>query len=135
MNTNGCHRRGFTLVEVLATLVLLGIILPIAMRGVSMAMAAASNARRTAEATSLAEAKLNMLLVDSVSIEGVADPMAPYSVTYRVSIPNYAAPAGDRLLLQPAVFTRGRPARSRAISRRINRNTSGPASRRRAITG
>jgi hypothetical protein len=49
--------------------------------------------------------------LDSVSVEGVTDPMAPYSVTYRVSIPGYAAPAGDRLLLQPAVFNRGRPAR------------------------
>jgi prepilin-type N-terminal cleavage/methylation domain-containing protein len=64
------RRRGFTLVEVLATLVLLGIILPIAMRGVSMAMAAASNARRTSEATSLAEAKLNMLLADGTWASG-----------------------------------------------------------------
>jgi prepilin-type N-terminal cleavage/methylation domain-containing protein len=60
----------FTLVEVLATMVLLAIILPIAMRGVSMAMAAASNARRTAEATSLAEAKLNMLLADGTWASG-----------------------------------------------------------------
>ena len=66
-----CHsRRGFTLVEVLATLVMLAIILPIAMRGVSMAMAAASNAKRTAEATALAEAKLNMLIADGTWASG-----------------------------------------------------------------
>jgi prepilin-type N-terminal cleavage/methylation domain-containing protein len=64
------HARAFTLVEVLATLVMLAIILPIAMRGVSMAMAAASNARRTAEATSLAEAKLNMLIADGTWASG-----------------------------------------------------------------
>ena len=76
------HRRaGFTLVEVLATLVLLGIILPIAMQGVSMAMAAASNARRTAEATTLAETKLNELVADgtwaSGSLSGDFAPLQP----------------------------------------------------------
>ena len=55
---------GFTLIEVLATLVLLGIVVPVAMRGVSLALAAASTARRTAEAASLAEGKLNELIVD-----------------------------------------------------------------------
>jgi prepilin-type N-terminal cleavage/methylation domain-containing protein len=56
--------RGFTLIEVLATLVLLGIVMPVAMRGVSLALAASSTARRTAEAASLAEMKLNELIVD-----------------------------------------------------------------------
>ena len=74
-------RRGFTLVEVLATLVLLGIILPIAMRGVSMAMAAAAHAKRTAEATTLAEAKLNELVADgtwaSGSLSGDFAPLQP----------------------------------------------------------
>ena len=55
---------GFTLIEVLATLVLLGIVVPVAMRGVSLALAAASTARRTAEAASLAAGKLNELIVD-----------------------------------------------------------------------
>ncbi|HEV2296164.1 MAG TPA: type II secretion system protein [Tepidisphaeraceae bacterium] len=65
--TRPCHwkrLRGFTLVEVLATLVLLGIIVPVAMRGVSIGLAAASTARRTAEAASLAQAKLNELVLD-----------------------------------------------------------------------
>jgi prepilin-type N-terminal cleavage/methylation domain-containing protein len=64
------RRRGFTLVEVLATLVLLGIVLPVAMRGVSMAMAAAAHARHTAEATTLAEAKLNELVADGTWASG-----------------------------------------------------------------
>jgi len=56
--------RGFTLIEVLATLVLLGIVVPVAMRGVSVALAAATTARRTAEAATLADAKLNELIAD-----------------------------------------------------------------------
>ena len=64
------RRHGFTLVEVLATLVLLGIVLPIAMRGVSTAMQAASKAKRTAEATSLAETKLNELVADGTWASG-----------------------------------------------------------------
>ena len=57
-------RAGFTLIEVLATLLLLGIVVPVAMRGVSLALAAASTARRTAEAATLAESKLNELIAD-----------------------------------------------------------------------
>ena len=78
-----CHG-GFTLVEVLATLVLLAIILPIAMRGVSMAMAAASNARRTAEATTLAEAKLNELVADGTWASGsLSGDFAPTQPEYQ----------------------------------------------------
>ena len=52
----------FTLVETLATLTLVAIILPVAMRGISLATSAASLARRQAEAGSLAEAKLNEMI-------------------------------------------------------------------------
>jgi general secretion pathway protein I len=58
-------RRAFTLVEALATLVLVAIVLPVAMRGVSLALAAAGHARRQVEAAALAEAKLNDLVVTS----------------------------------------------------------------------
>ena len=61
-NPNHHRRQAFTLVEVLATLVLMGIVIPVAMHGVSIAMSAASNARKTAEAATLAEAKLNELV-------------------------------------------------------------------------
>jgi len=63
-----CGTRGarpaFTLVEVLATLVLIGIILPVAMRGVSVALAAASQAKHRAEAATLADSKLNQLVAE-----------------------------------------------------------------------
>ena len=57
--------------------------------------------------------------LDSVSVDGVTGATAPYSTTYSIAIPGYAIPTGNRLLLQPAVFTRGRPARFGA-SRREN---------------
>jgi prepilin-type N-terminal cleavage/methylation domain-containing protein len=60
-------RSGFTLIEVLATMVLLAIVLPVAMRGVSLAMAAASNAKHASQAASLAETKLNDLLTTGVT--------------------------------------------------------------------
>ena len=54
--------RAFTLVEVLATLTLMAIILPVAMHGVSIALALAGDAKHRVEAAGLAEAKLNELL-------------------------------------------------------------------------
>ena len=52
------HSTAFTLVEVLATLTLMAIIMPVAMRGISLATATAGQARRQVEAVSLAESKL-----------------------------------------------------------------------------
>ena len=56
------RRRGVTLVEVLATIVMMGIVLPAAMRGVSVCTAAARDARQRSEAAALAEAKMAELL-------------------------------------------------------------------------
>lgn len=58
----GPARNGFTLVEVLATMVLMGIIIPVAMRGISISMQAATHAKHTNEAAILAETKLNDLV-------------------------------------------------------------------------
>lgn len=57
-------RGGFTLVEVLASLALVAVILPVAMEGVSLAVGAAGLARDRIEAASLAETKLAELLAD-----------------------------------------------------------------------
>ena len=51
-------RRGFTLLEVLATMALMAIILPAVMGAVSVASAAAGEAKHKVEAVSLAEMKL-----------------------------------------------------------------------------
>ncbi|HUS57233.1 MAG TPA: prepilin-type N-terminal cleavage/methylation domain-containing protein [Planctomycetota bacterium] len=58
MRRHSRRRAAFTLVEVLAALVLAAIVLPVAMRGISLATMAASNAKHQMEAASLAEAKL-----------------------------------------------------------------------------
>jgi general secretion pathway protein I len=55
-------RRGFTLVEVLAALVLLAIVLPAAMRGATLASAAASKAQKRTTAVGLASSRLQELL-------------------------------------------------------------------------
>ena len=59
----------------LATLVLVGIVLPVAMYGLTLSLQAASRARHTTEAGQLAEAKLNELLVlrDSTVLTGSGD--------------------------------------------------------------
>ncbi|MFI5381796.1 MAG: type II secretion system protein [Tepidisphaerales bacterium] len=57
------RRRGFTLPEVLATMVLMGIVLPVVATGISGALAAASRARLTAQAATLGETKLSELIV------------------------------------------------------------------------
>ena len=58
------RRRGFTFVELLATVVLLGIVLPVVMGGVSMCLFASGVARHQAEASSLAYGKLMELLAE-----------------------------------------------------------------------
>jgi prepilin-type N-terminal cleavage/methylation domain-containing protein len=57
-------RGGFTLLEVLATLVLIGIILPAVMHGISLATIAAGEAKHKVEAASLAQSKLSELIAD-----------------------------------------------------------------------
>lgn len=57
------RRRGFTLLEVLATLMVIGIVMPIAMKGISLGVSAASLSKRSVEAAMLAETKLNELAV------------------------------------------------------------------------
>ena len=55
--------------EVLATMTLAGIVLPVAMHGISVATAAAGQARRQTEAAALAEAKVSEM-VSSGSWQG-----------------------------------------------------------------
>jgi len=52
------RRRAFTLIEILATLVLVAIILPVAMSGISLALATADESRHETEAASLAQNKM-----------------------------------------------------------------------------
>jgi prepilin-type N-terminal cleavage/methylation domain-containing protein len=67
---DGRLRRGFTLIEVLATLVMMGIVLPVAMHGVSLSLQAAGTARDSAEAVSMAEGKLSELAANTQVASG-----------------------------------------------------------------
>ena len=57
----------FTLPEVLASLVLVGLVLPGVMKGVSLAMSAADDARKRVEAVGLAETKLEELTASATT--------------------------------------------------------------------
>ena len=55
-------RRGFTLIEVLATLMLMAIVLPAIMNGITLATGAATSSRRRSEASGLAASKLQEIV-------------------------------------------------------------------------
>lgn len=57
------HRRAFTLIEVLAALLLMAIVIPVAMQGMSIASRAGLLGQRKAAAMRVAERMLNELLV------------------------------------------------------------------------
>ena len=62
--------RAFTLIEVLATMLLLAIVLPAVMSGISLAVRAGSFSRRSLEAATLAESKLAELGIAPLVTEG-----------------------------------------------------------------
>jgi prepilin-type N-terminal cleavage/methylation domain-containing protein len=62
VNQSRNQRKAFTLIEVLATLLLMAIVLPAVMQGVSIALASASNARQRTEAAQVAQSQLALLL-------------------------------------------------------------------------
>ena len=111
------RRNAFTLVEVLATLVLIGIVIPVAMQGVSVAMSAASNARRTAEAASLGEAQLNRLVASHDWQFGVVSgDFTPHHPDYKWSVETYPRDfAVTEIILHVTWLDRGRE-RSLAVS-------------------
>ncbi len=53
--------RGFTLIEVLMTMLVLAVVLPILMEGISLSLHAASSSRHKTEAANLAQDELNQL--------------------------------------------------------------------------
>jgi prepilin-type N-terminal cleavage/methylation domain-containing protein len=58
----GAGRRGFTIVELLATLALVGIVLPVVVHGVLLCLETAAFATQQAEAAALARSKLEELV-------------------------------------------------------------------------
>ena len=102
-------RPAFTLVEVLATLVLLGIVLPVAMKGVSTAMSMSSSAKRTAEAASLAQTKLNEFIIDPVNNSATSGDFGAEHPGYRWTIETAARNYGVTEVMIRVTWTeRGR---------------------------
>jgi general secretion pathway protein I len=62
LNGGSARSSAFTLIEVLATMLVIGIAIPSIMRGLSVSSTAGENARRTTEAAGLAESKLSEIL-------------------------------------------------------------------------
>lgn len=65
--------RGFTLLEILATFVLVAIIIPVAMEGISLSTKIASDSKRKIEAGILAEQKLTEILITDEWMNGDQD--------------------------------------------------------------
>ena len=63
---------GFTLIEVMAAIVLVAIVLPVVMRGISLATSAAGIARQRTEAATLASMKLHELVATGLWQNGSA---------------------------------------------------------------
>lgn len=77
------RRRAFTLIEVLATMVLLAIVIPVCMRAISLAIAAASSARHNSEAASLAQEKLNEIVLTGIGSAATSGDFAPDHPDYK----------------------------------------------------
>lgn len=88
-------RRGLSLIEVLATLVLVGIVLPAAMKGVTLSLRAASLARHQQEASQLAEMRLNeVLALEDSSVLAGSGSFAPDWPEYSWQAQTYTADFG-----------------------------------------
>jgi prepilin-type N-terminal cleavage/methylation domain-containing protein len=82
------NARGFTLVEVLATLVLLGIVLPALMKGATIALSAAELARHMTEASDLARSKLNDLVAENLWDQASNGDFSPDYPQYKFQVTN-----------------------------------------------
>ena len=104
-------RGGFTLPEVLATLLLVAIVLPAVMQGVSLATAAAGTARQRSEATALAESKLNELVAtnqwQSGGLSGdFGEQWRGYS--WQAEVQSWVEPTARQLQVHVTWYARGR---------------------------
>lgn len=104
-------RAGFTLVEVLASLALVAVILPVAMKGISLALSAAHLARERVEAAGLAEAKLNEMIADGTWQDGdQSEEFGTDRLGWRwdLTVEAWSVTSLDQLTLTVTWATRGR---------------------------
>jgi prepilin-type N-terminal cleavage/methylation domain-containing protein len=67
---NKYNRKGFTLMEILATIVLVALIIPVAMKGISIATNLAAESSRKLTAMNLAQNRLAEILLDEEWLNG-----------------------------------------------------------------
>lgn len=115
----------FTLTEVLVTLVLIGVILPVTARGLSLAMSVASDAGHRSVAAGLAQARLNELAVDGASTAGASGDFGPEHRGYRWTMRGQPVSEGlEEVTVQVEWTSRGR-AQSLSLSTWVRRETGG----------
>lgn len=69
-STGQSGEKGFTLIEILATFVLIALIIPAVMEGISLSMKLGAKSKRQIEACALAETKLSEFLISGDYDEG-----------------------------------------------------------------
>jgi prepilin-type N-terminal cleavage/methylation domain-containing protein len=101
---------GFTLPEVLAALALVGILLPVAMRGATTALSAAGHARHTTQAALLGEMMLNELVASGQwTASGISGDFAPDWPQYRWTCQTYGRDFGtSEVVVEVSWDERGR---------------------------
>ncbi|MEI7766433.1 MAG: prepilin-type N-terminal cleavage/methylation domain-containing protein [Phycisphaerae bacterium] len=111
--------RGVTLIEVLVAMLVLSIVLPVAMHGMSLITNAASLARQRTQATTLAQSKLNELMITGGWRNGAqsgtfAEPWQEYQ--WRMASESWEAPmslasgkALEHVLLEVTFTCRNKP--------------------------
>jgi prepilin-type N-terminal cleavage/methylation domain-containing protein len=128
--------RGFTLIEVLATILLISIVLPVVMRGINVALSVADTAHHTSEAASLGEEKLNEMLTDgSITTTTSGDFGADYPA-YTWTLQTNQRDYGMEEVVMTIVWTASGGQRTLNLSTMISTETaSGAATAASAATG
>jgi prepilin-type N-terminal cleavage/methylation domain-containing protein len=125
-------RTGFTLPEVLTALALAGIVLPVALSAISLALNVSADARRKIEATALAETQLATMTAEVMA--NAALPAGAQAGDFGAEYPNYRWEASAVLVetdlteLQVRVFWQSRgQERSVVLSTLVFTNATGGA--------
>ncbi len=124
----GQPQSGFTLLEVLGTLVLMAIVIPAAMRGISLAMSAAASARHLTEASALADTQLNALIVSgSPTASGTSGDFGEGWPGYRWECTVRAREYGLSELVVSVIWTERGAERSVSVATLIREGETGVA--------
>ena len=105
-------RRGFTLIEVLASLLMMAIVIPVAMEGMSIASRAGILGQRKATAMRVAERVLNELMVEGQTLQGsdsgtAVDGDTSYPWTMRIE--NWSEDAMSQITVAVTFTVQGSP--------------------------